>query len=183
MNRLGLLLLLMPLWLSTQDLSLEKAKRMDGFLNRIAQRRGGEALFLKKVVFSEHDLNSYLNLVYIKKYTPEVTLIHINLEDKNEIGGNCKIKLLGKAYEQVPNFLRDIDVSFVGIVDCTSNRMRVLFRKLVINGTAYNPEVIDEFFQTAQINVKVKKSLFDWFTLLPGLKQIAIEEDKIVCFY
>ncbi|MDD8013354.1 MAG: hypothetical protein PHX05_07750, partial [Acidobacteriota bacterium] len=64
------------------DFSLEKAKRVDGFLARIAARRQA-SLFLKKMVFSESELNSYLNLVYIKKYAPEVTSIELHLKDKD----------------------------------------------------------------------------------------------------
>ena len=53
------------------DFSPEKAKRVDDFLTRIAARRQ-PSLFLKKAAFSESELNSYLNLIYLKKYAPEV---------------------------------------------------------------------------------------------------------------
>lgn len=183
MKRIALLIMILPLLISAEEFSQAKAKRLEQFLARIGQRRPGQALFLKKAIFSEDDLNSYLNLVYIKKFTPEATYIKLKLKPKSRIDGNIKIKLLGKEYEKVPTFLRDITIDFSGVVESTTNRMRFIFEKLVINGTQYNPEVMDEIFQTAQINVKVKKSLFDWFTLLPGLKQIAIDENQIVCYY
>lgn len=183
MKRIALLILILPLVIGAEQFSMAKAKRLEQFLSRIGQRRPGQELFLKKAIFTEDDLNSYLNLVYIKKFTPEVTYIKLNLKPKSGIEGNIKIKLLGKEYEKVPAFLRDITIDFTGVVESTTSRMRFIFEKLVINGTQYNPEVMDEIFQTAQINVKVKKSLFDWFTLLPGLKQIAIDEDKIICYY
>jgi hypothetical protein len=53
----------------------------------------------------------------------------------------------------------------------------------VINGSHYSPDVLDEAFNAAQINVNTKKSLFDWFTLLPGLKKVQSAEKTIFFYY
>ena len=176
------LLFLAATALSAADFSMDKAKRVEQFLNRIAIRRP-PSLFLKKVTFTEAELNSYLNLLYVKKYAPEVTFIDLRLHDKDEVSGSIKITLRGEKYSAVPQFLRDVDVAFRGRFECSNYRMRYLFQELVINGSRYAPEVIDEAFRAAQFNVKTKKSIFEWFTLLPGLKKVQCSDKTIFFFY
>jgi hypothetical protein len=164
------------------DFSPEKARRVDGFLTRIAARRQ-PSLFLKKTAFSEDELNSYLNLVYVRKFAPEVTFIELRLKDKNRVSGSFKVKLAGEKYAAVPEFLRDTDVRFEGRFECTNYHMRFLFSDLVINGSHFSPDVLDEAYGAAQVSAKVKHSIFDWFTLLPGLKNVQSSEKTIYFFY
>jgi len=174
--------LLLAAAVQAADFSMEKAMKIEQFLQRIAIRRQ-PSLFLKKAAFSETELNSYMNLLYTKKYAPEVTSIDLRLRDKDEVTGSLKVKLEGKKYSAVPQFLRDIDVSFQGKFECSNYRMRFLFRELVINGSHYSPEILDEAFGVAQMNVKTKKSIFDWFSLLPGLKKVQCSEKTIYFYY
>jgi len=164
------------------DVSPEKARRVDGFLARIAARRQ-PSLFLKKAVFSEAELNSYLNLIYTRKYAPEVTFIDLRLKDKNRVDGSLKVKLAGDKYAAVPQFLRDTEVRFRGTFECSNYHMRFVFSELVINGSHFSPDVLDEAYGAAQFNARVKKSIFDWFTLLPGLKNVQCSEKTIIFFY
>ena len=168
--------------ISAADFSLDKAKRIELFLNRIAVRRQ-PSLFLKKAAFSEMELNSYLNLIYVKKYAPEVTFIQLRLLDKDEVSGSLKVKLADEKYAAVPQFLRNVDVSFQGKFECNNYHMRYVFRELVINGSHYAPEILDEAFSAAQFNAKTRKSIFDWFTLLPGLKKVQSAEKTIYFYY
>ena len=176
------------LWLAlsvlaaASDFSLEKAKKVDGFLARIAARRQ-PGLFLKKMAFSESELNSYLNLIYTRKYAPEVTFIELRLKDKNRVDGGLKVKLAGDRYSAVPQFLRDVEVRFSGRFECSNYHMRFIFSELVINGSHFSPEVLDEAYGAAQFQAKVKRSIFDWFTLLPGLKNVQCTEKKIYFYY
>jgi len=164
------------------DFSLDKAKRIDRFLARIAARRQ-PGLFLKKMAFSESELNSYLNLIYVKKYAPEVSAIDLRLKDKNLVSGTLKVKLAGEKYTAVPQFLRDVEVSFSGKFECSNYHMRYAFAELVINGSHFSPDVLDEAFSAAQFNAKIKRSIFDWFTLLPGLKNVQSSEKTIFFYY
>jgi hypothetical protein len=181
-NALFCLFVILAAGLGAADFSLEKARKIEQFLARIALPRQ-PGLFLKKAAFSESELNSYLNLIYTKKYAPEVTFIELRLHDKDEVSGSLKIKLSGKKYESVPRFLHDIEVGFQGKFECSNYRMRYLFRELVINGGRYSPEFLDEAFSTAQFNAKNKRSIFDWFSLLPGLKKVQSAEKTIYFYY
>lgn len=164
------------------DFSLDKAMRIDRFLSRIAARRQ-PALFLKKTTFSESELNSYLNLIYVKKYAPEINFIELRLKDKNLVDGTLKVKLAGEKFAAVPQFLRDVEVRFSGKFECSNYHMRYAFSELVINGSRFSPDILDEAFNAAQFNAKTKKSIFDWFTLLPGLKNVQSAEKTIYFYY
>jgi len=164
------------------EFSWEQARRVDMTLKRLARYKTPK-VFLRKITFSESELNSYLNLVYLKKYTPEVKSILLKLGKENYVSGTMKVKLEGKKYKDVPAFLKDIEVETAGKIKCRNKRMRFEFEKLKINGTSFAPEVIDEAFGAAQVNYKVKKSMYDWFDLMPGIKNIVVDEKKITLFY
>lgn len=164
------------------DFSSEQAKRVDNFLKRISQKKR-VSVFLKNVTFTESELNSYLNLIYLKRYVPEVKYMELNMEEDNFISGNMKVKLTGEKYEKVPSFLKNFKVDFSGTVECENYRLRFLFKTLKINGTEFSPEILDEVFYAAQSDFRIKKSMFDWFSLLPGLKDVLISDKKITIYY
>jgi len=166
----------------TDDYSMEKAKRLDDTLKRLGKEKR-QGVFLKKITFSQDELNSYLNLIYVKRYTPEVKYVKLNLEKNNIVSGTIKVKLEGKKYENVPGFLKDIEVETSGKVECQNYRMRFLFEEIKVNGSSFSPEILDEGFGAAQSGFKVKKSLYDWFQLLPGIKSIVIDYQRITIFY
>jgi hypothetical protein len=167
---------------ATDDFSLDQAKRVDKVLKQIAKKKR-QTPFLRKITFSQDELNSYLNLIYTKYYAPEVKYINLKLDKNNNADGVMKIKLDAKQYEQVPAFLRDIEVEFSGKIECENNRMRYLFDDLKINGTKFSPELMDEAFGAAQGSAKIKKSMFDWFDLFPGLKKVILDYKTITIFY
>jgi hypothetical protein len=176
----ALLALAAASWAS--DWQLEKALRVDAFLGRIAAPRP-PSVFLKRAAFSEGELNSYLNLVYAKKYAPEISFIQLRLQDENRVDGSLKLKLDAKKYAAVPAFLRETEVRFRGAFETAHQRMRFVFSELAINGARFAPDALDEVFAAAQAGAKAKRSLFDWFTLLPGLKGVQSSEKTIFFLY
>jgi len=168
--------------LSAGEFSKEDAKKIANFLKK-AKKLKRKNLFLRKVSFTEKEFNSYINLIYIKKYASEAKYVHLNLERKNKISGNMKLKLIGKKYSKIPSFLKDIEVKFSGIIESENYKMRFLFTKIFINDTEYSPQILDEAFTAYQVKQKVKKSMFDWFNLLPGLRNVKITKRRILLFY
>lgn len=164
------------------EFSIEEAEKVDRFLKK-AREKQKRSVFLKQITFTQDELNSYLNIIYTKKYAPEVKYIKLNLENGNYVNGTMKVKLTGQKYEKVPSFLKNIEVEFNGKVECENYRMRFFFEDLKINGASFSPEILDEAFSAAQTNFKVKKSMFDWFDLLPGLKNSVIGYKKITLYY
>ncbi len=184
MTRRSLLLLLAGLAAApaAAGYAPEQGKRIDSFLARIGARRSG-ALFLRRATFSQTELNAYLNCFYNKKYAPELSAIELDLKDDNRLSGTARVLLKGKRYDTVPAFLRDIEVRFAGRFEAANTRMRFLVEELVVNGAHLSPEVLDEAYSAAQGKAKVKKSIFDWFTLLPGLKGLSCSRGKVTFLY
>lgn len=162
--------------------SPEQGRRVDDFMARIAKRRSG-ALFLRKATYSATELNSYLNLFYTKKYAPEITYILLELKDDNRLRGSAHAVLKGKRYDAVPSFLRNVEVRFAGRIESNNSRMRFLIEELVVNNANLSPGFLDEAYGAAQGGAKVKKSIFDWFSLLPGVKGISCSKDRITFLY
>ncbi len=187
MKKINLFLILIfilsfSFFISAAEFSKEDAKKIDRFLKK-AKKIKSKNMFLRKVTFTEKEFNSYVNLIYIKRYAPEAKYVKLNLERKNSVSGKLKLKLKGKKYSKVPSFLKDIDLQFSGIIECEDYKMRLIFSKLTINGSEYDPQVLDEAFSAYQVKQKVKKSMFDWFKLLPGLRNIQITKRRITLYY
>jgi hypothetical protein len=172
----------MVLAADNNEFSEARAKQVDLLLKRLAKEKRHK-VFLKKVTLSQEDLNSYLNVVYIKRYTPEVKYIKLKLQKDNYVSGTLHIKLKGKNYEKIPEFLKDIEVETAGRVECENYRMRFSFETLSVNGTNFSPEVLDEAFGSAQSDYRIKKSMYDWFDLMPGIKKVVVDEKKVTLFY
>lgn len=182
MRNLLILFLLIPLFLIPSEFSIDRAKRIDGYLKRISTMKK-ESVILKNVTFSQKDLNSYLNLIYTRKYAREVKYIKLELGKNNFVSGNMKVILKGDKYSKIPSFLKDFEIDFEGKIFCSNYRMKYDFEKVRINGTAFSPEILDEAFGAAQTGYKIKKSMFDWFRLLPGIKNIKTDHKKLIIFY
>jgi hypothetical protein len=177
-----LLLTLLTVGLPSANFSVEEGRRVDDFLTRIAQRRSG-ALLLRKDTFSASELNAYFNLFYNKKFAPELTYLNLDLKDDNLLSGTAKVELKGKRYNAVPAFLRNVEVRFSGRIESGNRRMRFLINELVVNGAHLSPAIIDEAYSAAQGGAKVKKSIFDWFTLLPGVKGVSCSQGRATFLY
>lgn len=168
--------------LSTPEFSVDQANRVDLALKQIAKKKRVTP-FLRKITFSQDELNSYLNIIYARDYAPELKYINLKLDKNNSVNGVMKIKLDAKQYEQVPVFLRDIKIEFSGKIESENSRMRYLFESLKINKATFSPGVLDEAFGAAQGNARIKKSIFDWFDLFPGIKKMAVDYQEITVFY
>ena len=182
MKKIITVFLLIPLFLISAEFSLDRAKIVDNYLKRLSAQKK-QNVILKNITFSQSDLNSWLNLIYTRKYAREVKYIKLELGKDNFVGGTMKVELKGEKYEKLPSFLKNFEIDFEGKVYCSNNRMRYEFEKMRINGTTFSPEILDEAFGAAQAGFKVKKSMFDWFRLMPGIKDLKTDYKKLKIFY
>lgn len=160
----------------------EKAKQLDLFLKKIA-RDTKPRVFLRRKEFDQSTVNSYLSLVYLPRFAREVKEVQLNFHKDNWVSGRVSIRLTGKKYEKLPGFLQEMELELNGIIESRPEQMRFQIKELKLNGTAFSPEILDEAFSTFQGGNKVKRSIFDWFTLLPGIKRISCDEGSLTLFY
>lgn len=162
--------------------TMEDARKIDRFLTRIAGEPH-KRVVLRKVTFTQEELNAYLNRIYIPRFAKEVSRLELQLQNENVVSGAMDVRLEGDRFKGLPSFLRDFNLRFEGHLESKNRRMRYLFKDIRINGTRFAPEVLDEAFASAQTGFRVQKSIFDWFTLLPGLKKVAVESGRITLYY
>lgn len=181
----GLLFFLVALSIFADEFSINQARRVNGILNAIAQNRHlrQNTPVMKTVSFSQQELNAYINKIYCPKFIPEVQYFKISLYPENRVEAEADIELSEKKYPRIPAFFRSFHLKTVGDIYSREYRMRFDMETLEINGTGFSPEVLDETFGAFQSGYSVKRSLFDWFTLLPGIKKIATEYQKIIFYY
>lgn len=160
----------------------EKARQMDIFLKKIA-RESKPRVFLRRKTFEQKTVNSYLSLIYLPRFAREVKDVRLNFHKDNWVSGRVSIHLTGKKYEKLPGFLQEMDLELNGVIESRPEQMRFLIKELRLNGTAFSPELLDEAFSTFQGGNKMKRSIFDWFTLLPGIKRISCDEGRLTLFY
>lgn len=160
----------------------EKANQLDLFLKKIAKDNKAR-VFLRRKSFDQSTVNSYITLLYLPRYAREVKEAHMDFHKDNWVSGRFSIRLAEKKYRQLPGFLKEMDLDVSGVIESRPEQMRFLIKELKINGTSFSPEILDEAFSTFQAGNKVKRSIFDWFTLLPGIKRISCDEGNLTLFY
>jgi len=178
-------LLIRVLGASAEEFNINQAKRVNTILNSIAKQRHlrREAVVLKSISFSEDEFNSYLNTIYCPKFIPEVEYFKIELYEENQVEARARIELPEDKYPKIPAFFRSFTLQTSGQIFSRDYRMRYQMDALKINQTGFSPEVLDETFGAFQSGYQVKKSLFDWFHLLPGIKKVTTEYQKITFYY
>ncbi len=167
---------------SDRKYSEEEARKLDGFMKRMMKKRN-RSVYMKKKAFTESELNSYLNLIYLKKYVPEIKTISIALEKKNRVEGEISLLFKGEKYKALPSFLKEFDVEFSGTLECSNYRVRFIFDDLKVNGATFSPDLLDQAFSATQSSNKVKKSMYDWFAMVPGIKSVKIDKGSLTVFY
>jgi len=188
MRRLTLFLLFLSLWIppSLQATEFrpdeEKARQLDVFLKKIAKDTR-QRVFLRHKRFDQSTVNSYLALIYLPRYAREVKNIKLEFHKENWVSGQVSIRLTGEKYQKLPGFLKEMDLEINGIIESRPQQMRFQIKELKLNRTSFSPEILDEAFATFQGGKKVKRSIFDWFTLLPGIKRISSDEGSLTLFY
>jgi len=181
-TKLILLLLLPALNFNAAEYDREAAERVAAFLERISGPPSPSP-FLREVTFSENECNSYLNLIHIPLNLPEVKHIGLAFAPENTISGEIQLDLQGNSYRLIPAGLRKATIEFSGIFECSNYLGRFLLRELRVNGASFSPHLLDELMQTVQLGQAEKKSLFDWYPLLPGLKQIRTDRGSVSLLY
>ncbi len=158
------------------------AERVAAFFERISGPRS-ESPFLRQATFSEIEFNSYFNLIHIPLQLPELRYLEMSFSPGNRISGRLQVELQADSYRLLPSGLRNARVEFSGLFECQAYQGRFILDELKVNGAAFSPNLLDELIQLVQSGKTKKKSLFDWYPLLPGLKQVKTGQASVTLFY
>ena len=166
----------------SKQLDEQKASQVDLFLKKIAKDQKPR-IYLRRKTFDAASINSYLAKFYLPRYAREVKEATLIFEKDNWVSGTIKIQLNGPKYQKIPGFLKDMSLEVRGIIESRPEQMRFIINDLKLNNTSFSPEILDEAFSSFQGGNKIKRSIFDWFTLLPGIKRIGCDADTLIIFY
>jgi hypothetical protein len=169
----------------SEDLSIIKAQRVNKILNKISKGRHLrlKSIVMKEVSFTQEEFNSYMNKIYLPKFFPEAKELNIEFFSDNIMKVQVKVEMKGEKYKKIPSLFKKFELETEGTIFSKKYQMRYEFKTLKINGTSFSPDLLDEAASTFQSGYKVKKSLFDWFQLLPGIKKVSAAYKKITFYY
>ena len=147
------------------------AKRIQSLMRALRVRADGRPQ-LRSVRLTEHEVNSYLNLIYRQRYFPALKEIRLRFLPPDKVAGKFRLKL--ERDGMMGAFFSDglVSASFAGRLETDAHRIRFQFEHLDINGRSMDLGLLDSVFQTVQTKRKGVglRSIGDWFRLLPGTR-------------
>lgn len=137
---------------------------------------------LRKVAVTESELNSYIAFRIETEKEEIMKQLNLHILVNNRIEGNILIDLRG---QNLPGFLRpQMNIYFGGRVEVKEKKVRINIKKLFIEDVPIQPEILDVIIQIAsKIENSEPTSLYDWYDLPFGLKDIKTQNGKAIFYY
>ncbi len=137
---------------------------------------------LRKVAVTESELNSYIAFRIETEKEEIMKQLNLHILVNNRIEGNILIDLRG---QNIPGFLRpQMNIYFGGRVEVKDEKVRINIKKLFIEDVPIQPEILDVIIQIAsKIENSEPTSLYDWYDLPFGLKDIKTQNGKAIFYY
>lgn len=137
---------------------------------------------LRKVTVTESELNSYIAFRIETEKEEIMKQLNLHILVNNRIEGNILIDLRG---QNIPGFLRpQMNIYFGGRVEVKDEKVRINIKKLFIEDVPIQPEILDVIIMIAsKIENSEPTSLYDWYDLPFGLKDIKTQNGKAIFYY
>lgn len=137
---------------------------------------------LRKVTVTESELNSYIAFRIETEKEEIMKQLNLHILVNNRIEGNILIDLRG---QNLSGFLRpQMNIYFGGRVEVKDEKVRINIKKLFIEDVPIQPEILDVIIMIAsKIENSEPTSLYDWYDLPFGLKDIKTQNGKAIFYY
>jgi len=137
---------------------------------------------LRRVTVTESELNSYIAFRIETEKEEIMKQLNLHIQINNRIEGSILIDLRG---QNVPDFLRpQMNLYFGGRVEVKEKKVRINIKKLFIEDIPIQPEILDVIIQIAsKIENSEPTSLYDWYDLPFGIKDIKTQNGKAIFYY
>jgi hypothetical protein len=179
-----ILILFFPVFASgIQDYSRQEAQkvlRVISDIERESSRKTDDSL--ENISITESELNSYIAYRIEVEKAKVMKELRIKLFKKNRVEGKILIDLRG---QEIPRFLRpQMNLYFGGKLEVKGGLVRLILKDLFLEDQRIDPKVLDFIIALAAKveNYKVW-SIYDWFGLPYGIKDVQIQSHKAVFFY
>lgn len=137
---------------------------------------------LRKVTVTESELNSYIAFRIETEKEEIMKQLNLHILVNNRIEGNILIDLRG---QNIPGFLRpQMNIYFGGRIEVKDEKVRIDIKKLFIEDVPIQPEILNVIIMIAsKIENSEPTSLYDWYDLPFGLKDIKTQNGKAIFYY
>jgi hypothetical protein len=134
------------------------------------------------VIVSESELNSYFAYRIEAEKEEIMKQLHLKILNNNKIEGKIHIDLRG---QKIPDFLRpEMNIYFSGKVEVSHGEGRILMKKLFLEDQPIQPQVLDAIlFIASKLQNTDPISLYDWYELPFGIKDIMTKKQQAIFFY
>lgn len=165
------------------EYSLKEALKVLSIIEKIQSEQNSLSKGkLRKVTVTESELNSYIAFRIETEKEEIMKQLNLHILVNNRIEGNILIDLRG---QNIPGFLRpQMNIYFGGRVEVKDEKVRINIKKLFIEDVPIQPEILDVIIQIAsKIEGSEPASLYDWYDLPFGLKDIKTQNGKAIFYY
>jgi len=160
-----------------------KAVRVEALIDKIrGETERAVAPLGRKEAVTEDELNAYIACRLFDDREPIMKELRLKLLSRNRVEGLTVLEFEGA---KVPGLLRGrLDVYFAGRLETEAGAVRLNIGGFFINGQRVRPEVLDAIISIgSRLSGTEPFGLRDWYVLPYGLKDMAVEEGRLVAFY
>ena len=168
---------------SQSQYSLEEARQVFEIIEQLEQDLlKNNQRKLQSVIVTESELNSYFAYRIEAEKEDIMKQLHLKIFKNNKIEGKILIDLKG---QKIPDFLRpEMNIYFAGKVEVNNGKGRILMKKLFLEDQPIQPQVLDAIiFIASKIQNSEPTSLYDWYELPFGIKDIKTKKQQAIFFY
>lgn len=165
------------------EYSLKEALKVLSIIEKVQSEQNSQSKGkLRKVTVTESELNSYIAFRIETEKEEIMKQLNLHILVNNRIEGNILIDLRG---QNIPGFLRpQMNIYFGGRVEVKDEKVRINIKKLFIEDVPIQPEILDVIIMIAsKIENSEPTSLYDWYDLPFGLKDIKTQNGKAIFYY
>ncbi len=169
--------------LGLQDYSRQEAQKVFRVISKIERESARKADdSLENISISESELNSYIAYRIDVEKEKIMKELRIKLFKKNKIEGKILIDLSG---QQIPSFLRpQMTLYFGGKLEVKGGLVRLDLKDLFLEEQRIDPNVLDFIIALgAKIENYKVWSIYDWFELPYGIKNVKTQNQKAIFYY
>jgi len=168
---------------SQSQYSIEEARRVFIIIEQLEQDLlKNNQRKLQSVTVPESELNSYFAYRIEAEKEDIMKQLHLKIFKNNKIEGKIQIDLRG---QKIPDYLRpEMNIYFAGRVEANNGKGRILMKKLFLEDQPIQPQVLDAIiFIASKLQNSEPTSLYDWYELPFGIKDIKTKKKQAIFFY
>lgn len=168
---------------STSQYSIEEARKVFQIIGQLEKEKlKDNQREWSSVVVQESELNSYFAYRIEAEKEDIMKQLHLKIKRNNKIDGKIHIDLRG---QKIPDFLRPtMDIYFAGKVEVKNGKGRILMKKLFLEDQPIQPQILDAIiFIASKLQNADPTSLYDWYELPFGIKDINTKRQQAIFFY